>query len=126
MVNEIGTQNVHLKSEGLDWWIKNICAQKEFNYMSISIVVLLQHTYIGENCKLQCKTLQHVQYLIQTQPKITVWTSYSKVVHTHLPCRTRTLRIRSECPEEYCSITSFTSYGFMESLNLCRARSMSN
>ena len=35
MVNEIGTQNVHLKSEGVDWWIKNICAQKEFNYMSI-------------------------------------------------------------------------------------------
>ena len=43
MVNEIGTQNVHLKSEGVDWWIKNICAQKEFNlYVNC---LMLQHTY---------------------------------------------------------------------------------
>lgn len=28
---------------------------------------------------------------------------------------------RSACPEEYCSITSFTSYGFNASLNLLRA-----
>lgn len=40
---------------------------------------------------------------------------------SHLYCRFLVRFSRSACPEEYCSITSFTSYGFKASLNLLRA-----
>lgn len=39
----------------------------------------------------------------------------------YLPCSVLTLDRRSTWPAEYCSITSFTSYGFSASLNLRRA-----
>ena len=39
------------------------------------------------------------------------------IASDYLPCSVRTLPSRSECPWEYCSITSFTSYGFRASLN---------
>lgn len=39
----------------------------------------------------------------------------------YLPCSVLTRDRRSTCPAEYCSITSFTSYGFSASLNLRRA-----
>lgn len=40
---------------------------------------------------------------------------------THLTWRLLTLDCRSTCPAEYCSITSFTSYGFKASLNFLLA-----
>ncbi len=40
---------------------------------------------------------------------------------TNLIWRVLTLRMRSECPAEYCSITSLTSYGFSAFLNRFRA-----
>lgn len=40
---------------------------------------------------------------------------------SYLNCKFFTLFKRSACPDEYCSITSLTSYGFKASLNFRRA-----
>lgn len=40
---------------------------------------------------------------------------------SHLNCKFLTRFSKSACPDEYCSITSFTSYGFKASRNFFRA-----